>query len=601
MWEGRMPQDLSVLNSNLPTLYHFSSDSKDTLVANLAGTHIYSTSRGWGRFWRILYAIIELFVSDSLRLQKLKQALNKTHDAFQEQLKFVTEYVNKFQTYLEERIEGYSPTNRTIPEEDYYEIGHVISNWNNTTLLFIRLLRRNQHDAINAVFRQCMEDQSCDVAKLFKTDITKKCIHFQRILNLEYELDLKIPLEALARLSNGKSISTEQKKEVRTFVKKINSCAEKVGIRLFHRAMRYFLAYVSDRPKYEKHVTRMENDLTTEEYGGCSLIIQPDSDHLEWREGLKPGDSITADLMQRGKVTLELGEQIGKKDDGTDKNVFFAVKGHPDKILWSSVNEAILSHKHWGRSVYKQKFSNNPNDTLWPVDFLDIDKTGRFALMERLHTPLDKTAWRSTSPDIVDWNDIQQCTNVIEMIKNFINLNYTPYPLAPKYLMLDPNKRVRSTKILYTDSKNPFNHCALEDFVIAYANNNLAVFRHVMTKSGLLDHKYSTYYKAVVKNTIEGKAMDPTQLSQYKSITDHRIVDRGQELHKAVLVTRAEIYTRLLTEFHLKKDPVTEKLVGDYLYEGYKCLGCASVLWPTLSDIVYGNVCKHLKLQPKLK
>lgn len=590
-----MPQDLGILNYNLPALYHFAqSDSKDTLVANLAGTHIYSTSRGWGKVWKILYAVIGFFCGHSLKEKKLQQALMKTHTVFQEQLTFVKEYVAKYQTYLEESFAGYNPRSRVIPEEDYFEIGHVISDWNDTTLDFSHLIRRNQHTAINDLFRKHVGAENLDVAKLFHSDVMQKCIHFQRILNLEFQLDAKLPLRALSEITQDIKLYKEPIKEVRTMVKNVNKNAEKIGIRLFHRTLRYLMQYIPDKSKYEKNLARLETDLVKEELGGCAIFDQLDAEHIKWRQTFTEGSKLAINSKYNGKYTVELGEQIGKKNDDQDKNIFFSIKGNPDQVVWISLNESVLLHKWWGRSEYELRYKKNGTQVLQPVMFYDLDKSGRVAIMERLKTPLDFTTW--ISDGTLSWQDESRCEDICNVISNFIAMNMTPFPLSPKYLMLDANNQIKSTKILFTDPTYPFNFNALEDLVIEYSNKNPWVFKHIMVKSKLEEHEYSKYYRRVAKYAAEGEQMSSDELSTYKGIKDHRVVDRGRELHAAVTGMMAEICAKLQAEHGHKKDTVTEKFVGNAINKHYIGTGCVSVLWPSLSDEVYADVCQQLKL-----
>lgn len=596
-----MPLDLSILSYNLPVLYSVAKQpSKEKpepveLVANLAGTHIYNAAYGWGRVWRILYAIVGLFCKD-LKSQKLQAALIKTHDVFQEQLKGITEYVGKYQKYLEERIAGYDDDHVKIPEDEYYEIGHAISAWNDVTLPFLQLIHRKQHAAINEVFRKLMDDTTCDIAKFFKVDLLKKCIHFQRIINVEFELDTKMPFEALARLSEGKKMVSEWKKEVRAFVKKANDNADKVGIRLFHRALRYFMGYVTDKKNYEKNLTRMEMKLADEEYGTCKVFVQPDKDHLEWRDTLRPGTILTFKSQYTGQQTIVLGEQIGKKEDGTDSNIIFAIKGEDEKVVSIAFNEVMHSFKHWQRSAYQAKYGNNPNGVLWPIEFYDIDTSGRIAIVERLHTPIDGIEWTTKPGKSISWDDAPKCDDVWKMLSDFVTMRYTPFPFSPKYLMLDKHDRVKSTKVLYTDSKNPFDFNALEDFVVAFSGGNAGVFYYIMDKSGLLKHENAKFYKRIVKETMEGNVPNAAELgaTMGSGISDHKVIDRGQALAHAALALKAECCAILEKELGTKAGRVLDALVTRIFLSAYKESGCAGVLLSTLKDEVLEQARKDL-------
>lgn len=71
------------------------------LVANYSGTRIYDSRVGWGRLWRIFYAISDRIGKQDWRFDRMKSAILYTHELFHKQLPFVQEHVSNYEHYLQ--------------------------------------------------------------------------------------------------------------------------------------------------------------------------------------------------------------------------------------------------------------------------------------------------------------------------------------------------------------------------------------------------------------------------------------------------------------------------------------------------------------------
>ena len=116
------------------------------LVANLSGTRIYDSTRGWGRLWRWFYRIIDRLTLQNYRLSKLQQAVEYTHRIFQEQLISLRQHMTCYETYLQKAGGGYE-----IIEGPVHDARKGIRLWNQSTLPFVKLMRHGSAYGIDGV------------------------------------------------------------------------------------------------------------------------------------------------------------------------------------------------------------------------------------------------------------------------------------------------------------------------------------------------------------------------------------------------------------------------------------------------------------------
>lgn len=608
-----MSHDLSLLSHNFPVLLSVEKPEKDEppfdLIANPSGTYLHKTSEGWGRFWRVLYAIIWLFAGDSFKLRKVQEALQKTCEVYKEQLPHIAKYVQQYETYLKKACKGFN-----LKEDQVTEIRSSLTEWNDTTLPFLLLIRRKQHEKINDIFQHHFGKDG-DLKTLFNTDILKQCIKIQHIIDLEGTFQGPLPLEALARICTGsqeeRKLYEENRRQITAFVKKANSLADTIGVRLFHRTLRDLMTYIEDD---EKNLARLEMTLLDWDGkggGGCKIFNQPDEEHIRWASQLKPGDTLICKSEGDPKGSeIILAEQIGKKPDGVDKNLFFGIQGQPDRAVWIAPNEASLQMKHWIRSEYvidnddetkpaeaennvqkadKDVDAEPPIARLTPVNFYEIEKNGKFAIVERLKKPLDQITWKSTDPNRIARDDQRRCGPICEIIRDMVNTESTPVPLESKYLMFDRQNQLRSTKML--QKSKVFNFNAVENnLVIALSKGNLAVYRHIMRDSGMTNHRYAEFYRRVVKNAVsdEVKEVKDEKTFPFGKGVPNSIRERGQTLCDDVVQLKKQCLEKL-HEQNFNAENIN-KVIGKAIMKAYNNAACGGVLWPTLIDDVVAIV-----------
>lgn len=576
---------IDILRQNLPPLYHYAkneSKGPTELIANFSGTCLYNSSRGIGRIWKIFYVIIQIFIGDSFQIRKMKQALLKTQEAFRNQLEIVTKHVKIYQTYLNKASKGFP-----IKEEAVYETRFIITAWNDATQPFLQMIRQKKHTLLTDLFSHYLGKKKENFEEAFQSNIYKECVQIQNIIDLEGIYQGPLPLESLARFSTGQKLYDENKKDIKNFVKKSNILAQSIGIRLFHRALKGFLDYVKED---EKNLVRLEIGLDNEK---CKFFAEKDQDHLEWRCKLKPGHTIKciSEKNPQGWV-LNLGEQLGRKVEGEDNNLYFSVKDHPDIVVWTSINESILGIKHWLRSEYVEGMNDDAEGCVTPVNFYDIDPRGRFAIIERMYQSLDSISWASTDSDNLAKADCKKCSIVSKFIEYMIGSNTTPQPFAPKNFMFDKNGKLRFCKI---PREGKFDFNAVEDFIVAYANFNPSIHKYLMRNSGLLEHRYAkVFYARIVKNALKGDWPDINDFGKHtgKGITDPNVLDRGNALYQAITNIKERCCNNAVREFGLKiGHKQLEEIVDNAVMSCYKASCSAGVLWHNFETDVFNKIC----------
>lgn len=218
-----------------------------------------------------------------------------------------------------------------------------------------------------------------------------------------------------------KWINEGNEKEIRRWVQKLNK--SKVPIRILHEAFSLF-----------KNGAQMEQRLSLTY---PELFIAQDPEHMAFRSALKEGDSIRCN-----QKILTLGNQIGKKTSGFDRQVYFEIKEEPDKLLYFGVNRALPGI----RQVTIQKHAWG----IEPASVIEIDSEGKCAILERLPQPI---------PVI---NNVQEAAPIINWLLWLKEEGFMPHDLQPKYYMFDKENVMRSTRPM---GKVPYDVPALINFM----------------------------------------------------------------------------------------------------------------------------------------
>jgi hypothetical protein len=134
-----------------PTKAPLKALSEPNLVANYSGTRIYNTAHCWGRVWTIIYKVLGFFAGESLQIRKLKEAIIKTNDIFNENRVQIEEHLKKYEKYI---VRCLDRKRKNFSEEEISISRNAITAWNDSTRPFLKFIRKNGIKTILDVFRQ---------------------------------------------------------------------------------------------------------------------------------------------------------------------------------------------------------------------------------------------------------------------------------------------------------------------------------------------------------------------------------------------------------------------------------------------------------------
>jgi hypothetical protein len=251
-----------------------------------------------------------------------------------------------------------------------------------------------------------------------------------------------------------------------------------------------------------------------------------------------------------------------------------------ETLVWMHINPMILPIKKHLRHNYKVI----ENGALGVVDFRGMDKDGRFALVDRLKYPLQNIAWETNG--MTSMNK-KACFSIIKLIKAFIAKEQTPEHFSPKFLMFDKNGLLKCTRIPKQGKNFDFN--AIEDFILELSKNNLAIFQHIMSETGLTKLESALFYRKMVANALNGDSTPADKVAAQTGAVEPTVVDRGQELFKAVIALKKHCCERL------KKAAIAgdlEAQVTAQIQLEYSRTCAAGKLWPDLEEKVVAQLAR---------
>ncbi|MFQ5729956.1 MAG: hypothetical protein ACE5GN_06315 [Waddliaceae bacterium] len=568
---------LNALGSNLREIYDTVNDSKNVtaeLVPNPFGTRVYNTSKGWGRLWRWFFKITDTLFGKSFKLRKLRQAMLKTQKIFREHLPSIRKNIKTYQTYLQKKSAGYP-----VEEKNFHKARRSITTWNHATVPFLEFVRNGGNEKLSKLFKTYYPSNSGKSPFLCDQEMGP-LKELQKIINLEGYLHEPLPLPILEKLATGKIITDSDKKALALWIDKLHKLKAKIHIGPFHDAMAALVNHLATL-QYPEPPSLASLELALVDHR-LTLFRQKDPKHIKWRNTLQPGDHLTCN----GKEIL-LGEPIGKKFFDKDNNLVFGIKDNPDKVVYIGINRAVLGLKE---KISKENSGGIPN-----ARFLEIDKEGRFALMERLQEPLERYPWK-TNANWLHHEDRDIATPLANLVKWMVQNKVTPQNFSPKHLMFDTKGRLRYAKICIPGN---FDYTVLEDFLFACANGNRTVFCSLMSDSYLHVHPYQKFYEKMLKHALEGNKKKAATVAALDKISDPKIVDRGEALHQEVLKLKESCCRKIYEKFRVSDTETLVKTVKEEIFGFYYHTHASGILWPTIEEEVIASVVRAMKLQSR--
>ncbi len=286
---------------------------------------------------------------------------------------------------------------------------------------------------------------------------------------------------------------------------------------------------------------------------GCSIFLKSDPKQAIQRE-FKTGDKVVCNDRE-----LIIGERLGPIH-ADDQNIVYTTDDPTAVIVFGS-NKII--------HPLKRQFANKQSWGIKSAEYIDIDKDTGFAIVERLYDPLGSYCWLSCSNQI-DPLDEDYALPISRLINWFLDKDRTPLNFTPEHLMFDRRGVLKCLKVAV---KGPLDFNALVQFAIKVSAGNRYIFRYIMEKSNLWNHRYAKFYDDIAKRAICGEKGFVTDLATSRDIIDHKIISRAKEFEKEVLKLKDRCLLQIKPEGELA-DPkllalkVSERLIGCYRASG---------------------------------
>jgi len=540
---------IKTLESNLHEIYQ-----SKKLVADFSGKRLYSSMSGWGRFYTWVYEMAEIMGLDDLEKKLFQSSMAHTHKQFKVHLIKVEEASKAYQAHLQKLCRGEESAERPIAKKR-----RLLCDWYRTVNQFVKL-EKNVYPANirNIISTGFLEHYSKEYKIPFSEDAIGKQLKCQRrIMKMEGILKKPLPANVLLKASEGVTLEKQEKKTLKSFVKKLDKHQNQIGIRLLHGALQGIISARDESASTKSNITVLEMALANLD---CKQILQADQKHINKRELLNPGDEIICN-----RRVLILGERLGVNRDEFDQNMIFATND-PTIVVSIGVNQVI---HHLKRVLVR--------DESWGIKsakYKDIDSQSGYALIERLYDHLGSYTWVSNS-DEIDPKDDDLASPISQLIKWFLKQNRTPLNFSPKYLMFSQKGDLKCLKVTL---KTGLDYNALVQFVYECSSGNLHIYRSLMQKSDLSSHSYAKYYQDIVTFAARDEKHAAEDVAVARDIIDSRIVERGKELTEEVAFLKAKCRAFFNAKGYFGSTQGLIKEIAEELLVSYKASFSAGML-----------------------
>lgn len=557
---------VSTLSNNLQEIYVASLQGKDkmpSLVADISGCQIYYTRVGWGRVWTWVYGLLSIFGCKDMRAKKLARAMQKTHESFTARLPVVQKATETYRTYLEKKSLGVR-----VNECDYHLARKRLTDWNVRIKPLVQSLQKHCPAMSTDLFGGAANTQN-----------SQQELDLQFLIDLEGRLRKSLPLDILKKLATKQPLKEKENKTLSKWICHLNKMGEKFKVGPFHDALIAYIKFLGTfEYNKEANLVRLEYALLSR---NLQVFKQKEEDFLKWRASLRAGDN----LFCREKAIV-LGEQIGKKSEGWDGTVLFAVEGDAGKVVALNINRAL--------PAIKTLIGYEEGACIHNVKCIDVDTVNGVALHERLTDSLAEWEWQTT--DEVHPQDVDRLTPLVNNIKWMIQHQATPHVMYPKRLMFDNAGILKSTRPCIP---REFDYMGLETYAHACSKGNRRIFSYIMDRSGLFGHSYRTVFHTMAQKALEEVKVKAEDVAAIEGIIDSRVVDKANKLYYAILELKKQCLMKLHDVYHVPKPDAVEaslKLVLLELYNNYKSV---AILWPQMEEDAVAETARKQRLQKR--
>lgn len=607
-----MSSEFGIMRDNLQELYcaikSAPHNREAEVVANKNGTHLYYKKSGWGRLWTFLFKVIWLFDGGAREVASLKQALDKTSAIFQEEQRNIYNHIDRYKQYLSACCSGLP-----IDENPIHAARKAIASWHDSTYLIQRLAQKRD-SRLTLLFQRLYPDMENARHPIFQSPphVFKACLQFRRLIRLEGHFEGPLPYEGLAAIlkermnkdQNAKEVDSKELayrdiavKKLEQWIGRIESLAEQMGVRALQNGFRSFVEHMlgpqATPMDVAAHLAFLLTILNIKPFSErfprwANIFAKEDPIHMEWRRNnLAPGRTI-----QCNERAIKLGNQIGRKE-GKDNNVYFEIAGDPTKVVWVSLNRAILGIKWQNLGRYCEESTRKKySQDVGVVKIEEIDTSGRCAIVERLAMPFTAVQW--TSKETLSKEDEKVVKFMQGYFLRLLSQNETPTCLSIKNMMYTSTGELKFRKIpsLFANDYNAIVDCAYEASM-----ENLTVYRSTIDGSGIYTQGSKTFYENIVEKTLKAEEFNIKRYGASLGVVDSRITDRAVKLASSLLELKAIVQKSLASNMNRippAQQNNVEAAVNKKLRQIYLETRSVGFIWQVPPNIIVEEVLKSL-------
>ncbi|CRX37408.1 hypothetical protein [Estrella lausannensis] len=573
------PQQLS---ANLQELYYEAHvGGQPELVPSLFSNHVYSSGSGFGRFWKVIYAVIGFFFGHGLKNERLKTVLMKVVQSYQQFQKEIEPVFKRYQTLIGERCEGYE--SRT---DLYKNLRWQIHHWNDRTMPFVKLILKRKTAKVEQLIRTYFSGENIEAPEEsgnpFIFPSTKEIASYQRLIDLEELSEDFYPYYPLAKLAMEKPLTKTEEQELGDWIERVESLEVKQKkLRRSLEALIHNISAMNSSPvAKEPSLVLLEIELLKR---GLNTLTKEDPKHIEWRKTLKKGDTVPIN-----GTPYTLGEEIRYLKSTPNQNLVFLCREREDAVVVIGKNLSTLE--------IRRQLQRDVSSGLVPPTWIEIGEDGKAALQERMLKHISQIEWKSS-------HELKQADNpflrpFIGLIRFMVQIEKTPKNIPFEYLYFSRDcilKCIKPTQLV------PFDYGSLELLALYASKKNQVIFNTIVTKSSLFQYGQRRFFEDIISTFEQEGNLSPKAIASLSThmITNSSVIDRGEALSESVRTLFKRIEKKIHLRYQVEDPDALKKAIRRHIRIRYNAEKARSFFFPKFSKRVMNQIQGDLRLQLK--
>ncbi len=528
---------LDCLENNLRILYTVAhpQETMPELISNWSGSYLYIRGKGFGgRFWSLIYSLVYLFAGPGVQQNKFLSAIRHTRQLFIDFQKKASVHQADYLAALKERSLG-----GNVSEKRFHVLRGNLTKWQSATKQWFRFLKTKQSHFIVEKLNELCSDKT-SLQPMFSNEVIKQAEHlrrFYRITAFEGLLKQPLPASLLFKIASSQKLNQTEKAKFKAFIRKLNkNTPSKMGIEVFGKAIRrlveVFQTINNVSIENSANLTKLPMAFLLE---GCELFLQEDKRHLNWRKSLRPGQALDCNGRK-----LIIGELLkSKKSAESDRNLVYTVANDETVVISIAPNREL--------HTLKREVNDQFSWALETPNYIDIEKSGRFALVERLPHSIAKYPWKSNCSKLLPEEQLI-VNGVKKILEWFIDQEKSPTAFCAAEIMFGQLGYLKFSKAHF---EGVIEYNTLIKFVDECANGNKWVYNALIKtiQAHTQEARITcSFYKAVVRHGLWPVNYDLVGIRAIHRIHPHHtdIFEQDFKLLEKVIQIKKSILGQLM-------------------------------------------------------